>query len=112
MLALGKTGKVDEETFPIVGVEEIDDAESLTAGPNDTFYLLTSHAPNRQGKLNKTRRQLLLLKLEQRRLRVMGNVDLLHGKGDIRTSSRRSAWATPPSISKPSPTETARSTSA
>jgi hypothetical protein len=83
VLALARSGKVDEETVPVAGVDEIDDAESLTAGPNDTFYLLTSHAPNRQGKLTKPRRQLLLLKLEQRRLRVMGNVDLLHGKGDV-----------------------------
>jgi len=83
VLAMARTGKVDDETVPIVGVDELDDAESLTAGPGDTFYLLTSHAPNRAGKLSKPRRQLLLLKLEQRKLRVAGNVDLLHGKGDI-----------------------------
>jgi hypothetical protein len=83
VLALAPGGKVDADIVPIVGVEEIDDAESLTAGPDNTFYLLTSHAPNRQGKLAKARRQLLALKLEGRKLRVTGAVDLLHGKGDI-----------------------------
>jgi hypothetical protein len=83
VLALARNGKVDDEIVPVVGVEQIDDAESLTAGPDDTFYLLTSHSPNRQGKLSKPRRQLLRLKLEQRRLRVTGAVDLLHGKGDV-----------------------------
>jgi len=83
VLALARTGKVDAEPVPIIGVDEVDDAESLTAGPNDTFYLLTSHAPNRHGKLTKARRQLLALKLEQRKLRVTGALDLLHGHGDV-----------------------------
>ncbi len=83
VLAMGRDGKVDAQPVPILGVDELDDAEALTAGPRDTFYVLTSHAPNRHGKLSGARRQLLALKLEQRRLRVAGTVDLLHGHGDL-----------------------------
>jgi hypothetical protein len=83
VLALDRTGKLDAEPVPIDGVDQVDDAEALAAGPGDTFYLLTSHSPNRKGRVAKARRQLLELKLEGRKLKVVGGLDLLHGHGDV-----------------------------
>jgi hypothetical protein len=83
VLALARDGKVDSEPVPVVGVAEIDDAESITAGPNDTFYLLTSHSPNRRGRIHKARCELLALKLENRKLVVTGAINLLHGHHDL-----------------------------
>ena len=45
------TARWTASPVPIVGVDAIDDAESITAGPDDTFFLLTSHSPNRRGKI-------------------------------------------------------------
>lgn len=83
LLALGRNGHLDPEPVPVEGVPAIDDAESLTAGPDNTFFLLTSHAPNKKGKLKKARRQLLRMKLEGRRLKVTGELDLYQGKHDL-----------------------------
>jgi hypothetical protein len=83
VLALGRDGKVDGEPVPILGVDAIDDAESITAGPDDTFFLLTSHSPNRRGKIHKSRCQLLALKLDKRKLVVTGAINLLHGHHDL-----------------------------
>jgi hypothetical protein len=82
-LALDRAGRLDADPVPIDGVDEVDDAEALAAGPEGTFFLLTSHAPNRRGRLARARRQLLELRLEGRRLRVRGGLDLLHGHGDV-----------------------------
>ena len=76
VLALDRTGHLDADPVPIDGVDAIDDAEALAAGPDGAFFLLTSHAPNRRGKLKRARRQLLQLKLQDRRLRVTGSLDL------------------------------------
>ena len=83
VLALGRDGKVDSEPVPVVGVDAIDDAESIVAGPDDTFFLLTSHSPNRRGKIHKSRCQLLALKLDKRKLVVTGAINLLHGHHDL-----------------------------
>jgi hypothetical protein len=83
VLALDRAGKFDTEAVPIVGVDEVDDAEALAPGGGNTFYLLTSHSPNKKGKLKKARRQLLELALEGRQLKVRHRVDLYEGKGDL-----------------------------
>lgn len=84
LLTLDRSGRLDPEPLPVDGVEEIDDAESLTAGADGSFYLTTSHSPNRKGKVKKPRRQLLKLKLSVqgtgRKLKVEGALDLFEGK--------------------------------
>jgi hypothetical protein len=83
VLALSRDGKVDKEPVPVVGVDAIDDAESITAGPNDTYFLLTSHSPNRRGRIHRSRCQLLALKLENRKLLVTAAINLLDGRHDL-----------------------------
>jgi hypothetical protein len=83
LLTLGRNGQLDPEPVPVDGVSAIDDAESLTAGPDNSFFLLTSHAPNKKGNLKKARRQLLRMKLDGRRLKVTGELDLYQGKHDL-----------------------------
>ncbi len=83
LLALDRTGRLDAELVPIDGVEAVDDGEALTTDGVGTFFLITSHSPNRRGKVKKHRRQLLQMKLEGRRLRVTGALDLLQGDGGM-----------------------------
>jgi hypothetical protein len=83
VFALDRSGAVDAEPVPIVGGGELDDVEALTAGPDGTYFLLTSHAQNRHGKVGKERRRLLQLRLEGRQLRVTGELDLFDGKGEV-----------------------------
>lgn len=84
VLALDRAGRLDPEPVPITGVDEVNDAEALAAGPAQTFYLLTSHSLNRRGRSKASRRQLLRLKLEGRQLQVTAGLDLVHGHGDVR----------------------------
>ena len=83
LLTLDRSGRLDAELLPVEGVTAIDDAESLTAGPDGTYYLLTSHSVNKKGKVKKPRRQLLQLKLNGRRLIATGALDLFEGKNDL-----------------------------
>ena len=83
VFALDRFGAVDAEPVPIVGALELDDVEALTPGPEHTYFLLTSHALNRSGKVGRQRRRLLRLVLQDRRLRVTGDLDLFEGKGEV-----------------------------
>lgn len=83
VLALDRSGRLDAEPVPLDGVRSLDDAESLAAGPEGTFFLLTSHSLTRHGKTRQARRQLLQLRLEGRRLRATGVLDLLQGPHDV-----------------------------
>jgi hypothetical protein len=83
VFALDRSGAVDAEPVPIADDLGLDDVEALTPGPDQTFFLLTSHAPNRSGKVGKERRRLLQLRLEGRQLRVTGDLDLFEGKGEV-----------------------------
>lgn len=89
VVALDRSGHLDADIVPIDGIEKLDDAESLGAGPDGTFFLLTSHSPSRRGKVRKSRRQLLQLKLEGRRLRAIGVLDLLQGQNDVSHQLRK-----------------------
>jgi hypothetical protein len=76
LLAMSGVGVFDEMPVPIQGLRRLDDAESICAGPEGTFFLATSHSANREGKTQASRRMLLLLGLDGRALRVLGRVDL------------------------------------
>ena len=79
-----ESGRLDEQTVPIDGVNALDDAEALTGAPDGrTYYLMTSHSPNHKGKVRRSRRQLLRLALEGRRLRVTGSLDLLQDSDGV-----------------------------
>jgi hypothetical protein len=83
VLALDRTGRFDEEPVPIAGITHLDDAESICAAGRERFFLMTSHAPNRQGRVRSSRRQLLELALDGRGLRVERRADLSEGKGGV-----------------------------
>lgn len=80
LLAMSRDGTLDETPVPILGVDTLNDAESICPGPDGTFFLTTSHSTNRKGKLRAERRMLLWLKLEGRTLRVNGRVDLTQAR--------------------------------
>ena len=68
--------------MPIEGLRELNDGESICAGPAGTFFLTTSHSPNRKGKTSPGRRQLLHLRLAGRALQVQGSADLTTARSD------------------------------
>ena len=83
VLAMSRAGAFDEAPVPLVGLEALNDAESICAGPDGLFFLVTSHSLTKRGLDRKARDLLLLLTLEGRALRVLGRVDLTSdGDGD------------------------------
>jgi len=76
VLGLSSQGILDGRPIPITGVESVNDAEAICPGPNGTYFLVTSHSPNRKGHTPTNRRQLLHLKEQKRSLAVLGHVDL------------------------------------
>lgn len=76
VFAMNAKGALDATAVPIVGIAEINDPESICAGPGGTYFLTTSHSENKKGKCKPPRRMLLHLKLEGRTLQVLGQVDL------------------------------------
>jgi hypothetical protein len=81
VLAMSADGKLDETPVPVLGSDALNDAESICAGPDGTFFLITSHSPNREGRAKRARRQLLHLELRGRSLIVRGRADLTELKG-------------------------------
>jgi hypothetical protein len=76
VLAMSRAGAFDEAPVPLLGLEALNDAESICAGPDGLFFLITSHSLNKRGLDRQARDMLLLLALEGRGLRVLGRVDL------------------------------------
>jgi hypothetical protein len=76
LLSLGEDGVLDKAPVPIRGVRAINDAEAICAGPDGTYFMVTSHSPNRQDRTPADRRQLLLLKEGKGGLDVIGRLDL------------------------------------
>jgi hypothetical protein len=82
-LLLGMTDKGVLDPLPIAirGVQRINDPESICAGPDGTYFLVTSHSPNRANKTSHSRRQLLQLRDDGDALEVVGRLDLTQVKG-------------------------------
>ncbi len=81
LLALSRDGRLDDAPIPITGIEALNDPEAICPGPDGTFFLATSHSPNREGKVHRARRQLLQLELRGRSLAVLGRLDLTAVRG-------------------------------
>jgi hypothetical protein len=82
LLGLSEAGAFDKTPIPIRGVKRINDAESICAGPDGSYFLITSHSPNRKGKTGAARRQLLQLKESKGGLEVVAGIDLTKIKHD------------------------------
>jgi len=76
LLAMSRDGAFDEAPVPLTGLDALNDAEAIAAGPDDTFFIATSHSPNKRGHTGGARRMLLSARLDGRALRVTGRVDL------------------------------------
>ena len=92
VLALDRTGHLDADPVPIDGVDAIDDAEALAAGPDNLFFLLTSHSPNRRGKLKEGTPPAPSPQDRGPRLRVTGSLDLTRGQDGVARSIESSAY--------------------
>jgi hypothetical protein len=76
LFALDRTGVFDREPIPIVGLDQLNDAEALCQGPEGSLFLATSHSANRKGHDKKKRRRLYQLSLVGRELKILGSIDL------------------------------------
>jgi len=77
LFALSEAGQLDSSPIKLEGISELNDPESITAGPDSTFFICTSHSLNKKGHLPESRRRLLQVALgADRSARVIGQVDL------------------------------------
>jgi hypothetical protein len=81
VFALKPSAEIEEAPLPVEGLDELNDPESICAGPDGTFFLVTSHSANKKGNLPPSRRKLLHLALAGRSLRVLGQLDLTEARG-------------------------------
>lgn len=80
LFAMDQSGAIDLEPVPILGLDRLNDIEAITAGPDGTYFVSTSHSPNRKGKTPPARRRLLHLALSGRTLHPLGWVDLTEAR--------------------------------
>jgi hypothetical protein len=77
LFALAEAGQVDSAPIEIEGIAELNDPESITPGPDGTFFVCTSHSLNKKGHLPEGRRRLLQISLgAERKAKVIGQLDL------------------------------------
>jgi hypothetical protein len=77
LYALTEGGQLEAAPIRIEGLKELNDPESITAGPDGTLFVCTSHSANKKGHLPESRRRLLHLSIGQdRKAKVIGQVDL------------------------------------
>jgi hypothetical protein len=77
LFTLSEAGQLDADPIEIQGVAELNDPESITAGPDGTLFVCTSHSLNKKGHLPQSRRRLLHIALgADRRATVLGDLDL------------------------------------
>lgn len=76
LFAMSRDGVLDPAPVPIVGLEKLNDAEALCAGPGRSLFLATSHSPNRKGHDKSERRLLLHLEPSGAALKILGTLDL------------------------------------
>jgi hypothetical protein len=82
LYTLADSGKLDAAPIEIEGAGELNDPESITAGPDGTFFVCTSHSFNKKGRQPRSRRRLLQISLgADRRARVLGELDLTTARG-------------------------------
>jgi hypothetical protein len=83
VLAMSAAGVLDASPLRIDGIDELNDPESISAGPDGTFFIATSHSVNKHGHLPASRRKLLHLALDtgsRPSLRILGQVDLTQAR--------------------------------
>lgn len=87
LFTIDRQGLMDPSPMVIEGISELNDPESICAGPNNTFFVTTSHAMNRHGRRPLSRRMLIHVAVAERSFRVLGQVDL----SDVHAADREVA---------------------
>jgi len=86
---LSDAGQLEPGRIKIEGISELNDPESITAGPDGTFFICTSHSLNKKGHLPESRRRLLQIALgPDRKAKLIGHVDL----SSARTADGKLPW--------------------
>ncbi|MES1175147.1 MAG: hypothetical protein ABUL62_12555 [Myxococcales bacterium] len=82
LFTLSESGQLDAAPIRIEGIAELNDPESITAGPDGTLFVCTSHSVNKKGHLPESRRRLLQLAVgADRQVKVLGQLDLSVARG-------------------------------
>jgi hypothetical protein len=92
VFALSASGELDTEAIQIAGVDELNDLESICAGPGGSFFVTTSHSANKRGRIPASRRKLLHLALSGRTLRILGQGDLTEARPGEALDVEALAW--------------------
>jgi len=89
LFALSEAGQMDSAPIKIEGISDLNDPESITAGPDGSLFVCTSHSLNKKGHLPEGRRRLLQIALTaDRTAKVIGQVDL----SQARTLDGKPPW--------------------
>ncbi|HKO51817.1 MAG TPA: hypothetical protein VJV79_29105 [Polyangiaceae bacterium] len=89
LFALTEAGQLDSAPIKIDGISELNDPESISPGPDGTFFVCTSHSLNKKGHLPQSRRRLLQIALgADRKAKVIGQADL----SSARTADGKLPW--------------------
>ncbi len=82
LFALSESGQLDAAPIRIEGIAELNDPESITAGPEGTLFVCTSHSLNKKGHLPESRRRLLQIAIGgDRKAKILGQLDLSVARG-------------------------------
>jgi hypothetical protein len=77
LFTLSQDGKMDPAPITIDGIDELNDPESITAGPDGTLFVSTSHSLNKKGHCPVSRRRLLQIRVgPDRKAKILGEIDL------------------------------------
>ncbi len=75
LFLMDASGRVTDEV-QIQGLKKVNDLEAIAAGEGQTLYLACSQNRSRKGKLKRSRRLLLRVKRQGKRITLDGKVDL------------------------------------
>ena len=82
MFSLSEAGTLDSTPIRIEGIAELNDPEAISAGPDGTLFVCTSHSPNKKGHVPESRRRLLQVAVgSDRKAKVLAHLDLSVARG-------------------------------
>jgi len=82
LYTLADSGKLDAAPIEIDGAGELNDPEAITAGPDGTFFISTSHSLTKKGRQPRSRHRLLRISVgPDRKAVACGELDLTTARG-------------------------------
>lgn len=77
LFTMDRNGQVDAAPLVVTGVDQVSDLESIASVGDGSYYLVCSQSKSAKGKRPAKRACLIRAQLEGRRLRALGQIDLI-----------------------------------